>query len=356
MVCPFGGLPRESTTRPWYSEATAHRHGRRPSDLRRVPGLASSRARAADRGARARRPRDPRAVAPPHRHSPPALVPRPRGRDARLLLADARRVRRTAAGRRAARARHGDGAAGGGGAEAGARLPRMASRRRARLRAARDSLPGRVRSPRALRRPHPADRLGRGGPSPGLWRRFLRPDPGDPTQAHRHRCRLRAGPDEDDQATGLRHPDGLDRDRARRVPARPGRARVPGRGRPGRARSAGFSGVLRGRDCPGPLRGSEAVACSRPAGAEAWASTPVGGYGLIWARISPLGFAALWTFTYRPPDRYPSNCALVRVVLAGTVQTPSAVLASGLITGPLRPIAPSSRCAAAPLCIVVRTS
>ena len=59
-----------------------------------------------------------------------------------------------------------------------------------------------------------------------------------------------------------------------------------------------------------------------------------GSQGLSWARTSPLGFAALWTFTYRLPRWYASNCWLVRIVFAGMDQVLSPDLTSGMITGP----------------------
>jgi hypothetical protein len=85
-----------------------------------------------------------------------------------------------------------------------------------RPRPARHPLPGGLRSDRADRGADPAERLGRGRPSPGLRRRLLRPDPGEPAEAAgRHRRRLRDGPDRDHPARGLGRPDGLGRDRAR---------------------------------------------------------------------------------------------------------------------------------------------
>src|SRR6185295_4525984 len=56
-------------------------------------------------------------------------------------------------------------------------------------------------------------------------------------------------------------------------------------------------------------------------------SDPVHGrQGLLsWARISPPGCAALWTFTYSSPARYASNCALLSCVFGWTDQTWGAV-------------------------------
>jgi hypothetical protein len=75
----------------------------------------------------------------------------------------------------------------------------------------------------------------------------------------------------------------------------------------------------------------------------------------ICPRISPLGFAAVCTFTYRLPLRRLSTCDGVRMVPVGTVQVPPSPLLSGMMTGEALPTGPSWMCATVPSMLVVVT-